>query len=131
MVINIEEYPQFLPNCSHLDIKNHQKIDKIDHFTAEMGVKFASFTEKFTSNVVANQKKNSILVSLSSGPLKNLSNQWQFEKHENGCMANFSIEIEMKNLVLRLALAAAFKVGVNDITNAFITRADTLYKSSK
>lgn len=128
MVADIEKYPEFLPNCSHLTIKNTQKSGKKRHFLAEMGVKFSVFSENFDSNVEIDDMFHEINVSLDSGPLKNLTNNWKFiEQGENQCLAHFSIEVEMKNFALRLALAAAFKIGVKDIEQAFIKRANKLY----
>ncbi|PCI85601.1 MAG: hypothetical protein COB24_12475 [Hyphomicrobiales bacterium] len=128
MVADIEKYPEFLPNCSHLTIKNSQKNTKKRTFLAEMGVKFSVFSEKFDSNVEIDDMFHEINVTLNSGPLKNLTNNWKFENTNNGgCIAHFSLEVEMKNLPLRLALAAAFKIGVKDIEHAFITRANKLY----
>ena len=136
MVKNIEEYPLFLPNCSHLTVLNRQKIDQntqnegeIEQILAEMGVKYSVFSEKFISKVQINQKQKRISVELNSGPLKNLSNDWKFIEHPKGCIALFTIQIEMKNFALRLALAAAFKIGVNEITEAFKKRADILYSN--
>lgn len=136
MVADVEKYPQFLPNCDHLIIKNDpktgkkpQKTAEKQRFLAEMGVKFSVFSEKFDSNVEIDNMFHSINVTLNSGALKNLTNSWKFvEAENNSCIAHFSINIEMKNLALRLALAAAFKIGVNEITQAFIKRADQLYK---
>lgn len=128
MVADIEKYPEFLPNCSHLIIKNSQKSGKKRLFLAEMGVKFSVFSENFDSNVEIDDMFHEINVSLDSGPLKNLTNNWKFiEQGENQCLAHFSIEVEMKNFALRLALAAAFKIGVKDIEQAFIKRANKLY----
>uniref|UniRef100_A0A2A4YR91 Coenzyme Q-binding protein COQ10 START domain-containing protein n=1 Tax=OCS116 cluster bacterium TaxID=2030921 RepID=A0A2A4YR91_9PROT len=130
MVADIEKYPEFLPNCSHLIIKNSQKTAKKRLFLAEMGVKFSVFSEKFDSNVEIDDMFHEINVTLNSGALKNLTNGWKFIEHgDNQCMAHFSIEIEMKNLPLRLALAAAFKIGVKEIEQAFVTRANKLYLS--
>ncbi len=129
MVKNIEEYPHFLPNCEYLTVKNTKKTPEITHILAEMGVKYSIFREKFTSNVQINDKNKTIIVKLDSGVLKSLSNEWQIIEHKNGSIAKFSIQIEMKNIPLRLALAAAFKIGVNDITEAFKQRANHLYSS--
>ncbi|MBL1420171.1 MAG: hypothetical protein COC24_006635 [Alphaproteobacteria bacterium] len=137
MVADIEKYPEFLPNCSHLIIKNSQKTPdsgqkggKKRVFLAEMGVKFSVFSEKFDSNVEIDDMFHEINVTLNSGPLKNLINNWKFETADNnGCIAHFSLQVEMKNLPLRLALAAAFKIGVKDIEQAFITRANKLYST--
>lgn len=139
MVADIEKYPEFLPNCSSLTVKKREKtaqkgsknVEK-EHILAEMGVKYGLYSEKFDSNVTVNHMFHEIDVSLSSGPLKSLTNHWKFVEHQNkqkikGCMATFSIEIEMKSFPLRLALAAAFKIGVNEITKAFVTRANKLY----
>lgn len=128
MVLDIEKYPQFLPNCSHLLIKKHEKSGKNEHFLAEMGVKFSIFSEKFDSNVVANEAEKTIKVSLNSGPIKNLNNDWSFINHPKGCLAKFLIEVEMNNFALRLALAGAFKIGATEITNAFVKRADSLFQ---
>ena len=131
MVADIEKYPEFLPNCSHLTIKNCQKNAQKRHFLAEMGVKFSIFSENFDSNVEIDDMFHEINVTLNSGPLKNMANNWKFvEQDGNHCLAHFSIEIEMKNFALRLALAAAFKLGVSEIEQAFITRANKLYSSN-
>ena len=127
MVADVEAYPNFVPNCHSLEIKSQQKVNEQTLIDAEMGVKYSVFSEKFGSNVILNDQKCQVIVQLSSGPIKKLNNVWQFVDTRNGCIANFEIEIEMSNLALRLALSAAFKFGVVEITNAFKQRANQLY----
>ncbi|MGL1919977.1 MAG: hypothetical protein OCD03_03020 [Hyphomicrobiales bacterium] len=129
MVADIEKYPEFVPNCSSLWIKNSQKSDKKRHFLAEMGVKFSIFSEKFDSNVEIDDMFHSINVTVSSGPIKKLNLEWKFLEQGENCKALFSIDMEMKALPMKLALAAAFKISVIEMTDAFITRSNELYKS--
>lgn len=129
MVADIEKYPEFLPNCDSLTVKKHQKTPEKDVFLAEMGVKFGIFSEKFDSNVVVKHLFHTIDVNIASGPIKRLDINWKFVESQNGngCTAKFNIKIEMKSLPLKLALAAAFNIAVNDMTQSFVTRANHLY----
>lgn len=127
MVEDIESYPLFLPNCDYLKIISDVAHGDERKINAEMGVKYKIFSEKFRSDVSINNGANEITVQLASGPIKKMSNVWRFCDHLNGCNAHFYIQVEMKNLPLRLALAAAFKIGIREITEAFLNRADVLY----
>ncbi|MCJ8325178.1 MAG: type II toxin-antitoxin system RatA family toxin [Rhizobiales bacterium] len=129
LVADIEKYPLFLPNCVQLTVKKRHKTVKNEHILAEMGVKYGIFSENFSSNVELDAKNHSIIVGLNSGPIKKLNNHWRIEKHDNGSLAHFKIEIEMKNFALKIALAAAFKFAVNEVVEAFKTRADELYST--
>lgn len=137
MVADIEKYPEFVPNCASLVIKNSQKTAILGQkgaekrlFLAEMGVKFSVFSEKFDSNVTIDDMFHSINVTVNSGPIKKLTLDWKFLADGENCKAKFSIDMEMKNLPLRLALAAAFKMSVIEMTDAFVTRANELYSNN-
>lgn len=129
LVADIEKYPLFLPNCVLLTVKNRQKTANNEHILAEMGVKYGIFSENFISEVELDAINHSIFVGLKSGPIKKMYNEWRIEAHENGCLAHFKIEVEMKNFALKIALAAAFKIAVNEVVEAFKARANKLYST--
>ena len=123
LVADVEKYPEFLPWCVGLRIR--QKQD--DLVVADMIIGYKMFREKFTSRVEIIWPDR-INVSYTDGPFKYLNNHWIFEPHEDGgCLLDFNVEFEFRSSLLQHAINIVFNKAVQKMVGAFESRAKDLY----
>ena len=128
LVMNIEEYPYFLPWCKQVRIKN--KISE-QNLQAELLINFKNFLEKYTSDVRSGILGDDYFVDVVAidGPFKILVNKWRFRGRENGgCDVDFFIEFEFSSIFLTKLLGAVFESVTKKIMAAFEDRARKTYK---
>ena len=128
MVLDIEQYPQFVPWC--LDSKIHQKNETEDFIEIEADLKVGKkfINETYSSFVLYSKKKNLITVSNINGPLKYLKNEWKFKEVNNKTELDFNIDFELQNNFLNIIMKNYFNFGLNKITDAFEQRALKIFK---
>ena len=124
IVLNIKEYPEYIPWCKEIQILN-KKNNKI---TANMIVEYKLLpSQTFTSNVYFNSKKLIIKTDYTEGPLKNLKTIWNFINISNKkSKVLFNLEFEFENF-FHQKLAELFYPLIEDkMINSFIIRADRI-----
>ena len=128
MVLDIEQYPQFVPWC--LDGKIHKKIETDDFIEIKADLKVGKrfINETYSSLVLYSKKKDLITVTNIKGPLKYLKNEWKFKELNNKTELDFSIDFEVKNNFLNIIMKNYFNFGLKKITDAFELRALKLFK---
>ena len=128
MVLDIEQYPQFVPWC--LDGKIHKKIETDDFIEIKADLKVGKrfINETYSSLVLYYKKKDLITVTNIGGPLKYLKNEWKFKELNNKTELDFSIDFEVKNNFLNIIMKNYFNFGLKKITDAFELRALKLFK---
>jgi len=128
MVLDIEQYPQFVPWC--LEGKIHEKNVSKDftEIKADLKVGKRFINETYTSLILYSKKKNLITVTNIKGPLKYLKNEWKFKELNNKTQLDFSIDFELQNNFLNMIMKNYFNFGLNKITDAFEQRAIKLFK---
>jgi len=128
MVLDIEQYPQFVPWC--LEGKIHEKNVSKDftEIKADLKVGKRFINETYSSLVLYSKKKNLITVTNINGPLKYLKNEWKFKELNNKTQLDFSIDFELQNNFLNMIMKNYFNFGLNKITDAFEQRAIKLFK---
>jgi coenzyme Q-binding protein COQ10 len=128
MVLDIEQYPQFVPWC--LDGKIHKKIETDDFIEIKADLKVGKrfINETYSSLVLYSKKKDLITVTNIGGPLKYLKNEWKFKELNNKTELDFSIDFEVKNNFLNIIMKNYFNFGLKKITDAFELRALKLFK---
>ena len=128
MVLNIEEYPKFVPWC--LDAKIYEKSDKGEfvEIIADLTIGKSLFKETYKSFVVYNKLSDSIHATNISGPLKHLENKWIFKEVGKSSEVDFHVDFELKNKLLNILMVKSFNFGLKRIVNAFEKRAKDLYK---
>jgi coenzyme Q-binding protein COQ10 len=127
LIIDIEEYPNFLPWCSAARI-----IDESEHLIiADLIIHFKAFTEHYRSQVELlppNKKTAEVNVSLISGPFKHLKNNWKLKKVKNGTNIDFFIEFEFKSALLEKLIGLMFYKACKKMVTAFEDRAKFLFE---
>ncbi len=128
MVLDIEQYPQFVPWC--LNGKIHEKKESEDFIEIKADLKVGKkfINETYSSLVLYSKKKDLITVTDIKGPLKYLKNEWKFREINKKTELDFSIDFELKNNFLNLIMKNYFNFGINKITDAFEQRALKLFK---
>ena len=127
IVVDIEQYPQFLPWCRAARIISREG----SQFLGELVISFSHITERYTSRIIPQAPtattEGTIRVELVNGPFKHLSNQWRFVPHVDGTELHFAIDFEFKSKLLNTLIGGLFTRAGEKMVAAFLTRAEALY----
>jgi len=129
LVADIERYPEFLPWCQALRIRNRDMNKGHEVIDADMVIAFKMFRERFGSRVKLTPATQEIDVSYIDGPFKYLTNQWRFHEAEGGTNVEFFVDFEFKSRLLQSTIGVVFGEAMRRIVTAFETRAQDLYGS--
>jgi len=129
LVADVERYPQFVPLCQALKIRQRRKNpDGTEVIVADMTVSFKLVKETFTSEVTLDRPNLKILVRYLKGPFSSLENRWTFEPNgEEVCDVGFFIAYEFKSKMLATLMGAMFDAAFARFSAAFEKRADMVY----
>ena len=128
MVLDIEQYPQFVPWCLVGKVHERKETDDFIEIKADLKVGKRFINEIYSSLVLYSKKKDLITVTNIKGPLKYLKNEWKFKEINNKTQLEFSIDFELQNNFLNIIMKKYFNFGLNKITDAFEERAVKLFK---
>ena len=96
-------------------------------FYADLIIGYKVIQETFSSRVTLDRPKH-IHVEYLSGPMKYLSNHWNFIDNKDGTTTiDFFVEFEFKNPLLRKLMGVFFNEIVRRMVSAFEARAIQLY----
>ncbi|WP_420565575.1 type II toxin-antitoxin system RatA family toxin [Thalassobaculum sp.] len=124
LVADVETYPDFLPWCVGARIKKREG----SVFFADLMIGYKLIRERFTSRVELHPEDRRIDVTYTDGPFRYLNNHWVFvEQEQGGCLIDFYVDFEFKNLVLQRVMGLFFNEAVRRMVQAFEDRAKTLY----
>ncbi|MBL4907835.1 MAG: type II toxin-antitoxin system RatA family toxin [Sneathiella sp.] len=123
LVADVEKYPEFLPWCVGVRIK--EKTETL--ILADLVIGFKMFRERFSSRVTLDAGKLRIDVEYMDGPFKYLNNHWIFEPHPQGCNIDFFVDFEFKSIILQKTIGLLFNEAVQRMIAAFEHRADEIY----
>ncbi|MBB3288863.1 MULTISPECIES: type II toxin-antitoxin system RatA family toxin [unclassified Rhizobium] len=128
LVADVERYPEFLPLCDALTVRNRKERDGKILLIADMTVGYKAIRETFTTQVLLNKAERAIDVKYIDGPFKYLDNRWRFTPSENGgCSIDFFIDYEFKSRILGALMGSMFDRAFRMFTDAFETRASKIY----
>jgi coenzyme Q-binding protein COQ10 len=130
LVADVKRYPEFLPWVVATRIQS----DSEEEMIADMMVGFSALREKFTSRVRKERPVDSpgrIAVEYLDGPLKRLSNTWDFTPHEDGgCVIDFKVDFTFRNAIFEALAGQYLDRAFRKMVAAFETRAERLYGSN-
>jgi len=128
LVSDVEHYPEFLPLCEALVVKNRKERDGKELLIADMTVGYKAIRETFTTQVLLNRAERVIDVKYIDGPFRYLDNRWRFvEAGGGGCTVDFFIDYEFKSRILGALMGSMFDRAFRMFTDAFEKRAATIY----
>jgi len=129
VVIDVEKYPDFVPWCKAVYIK--EKTDSqmiVDLLAAFHGIK-GSYTSEVTSLAPNGINESWIKAVSSNGIFKHLYNEWKFTPmSKNKTTVEFYIEFEFKSNLFSTLLNSVYKHAQNKIITAFKDRVESLAK---
>lgn len=133
LVADVERYPQFVPLCKALKIRQRTTNDDgTEVIVADMTVSFKLVQESFTSKVTLDRANLKILVEYLRGPFSSLENRWTFEpKSETECDVGFFISYEFKSRMLAMLMGSMFDAAFQRFAAAFEKRADEVYRPQR
>jgi len=129
LVADVERYPEFVPLCRSLKVKNRiPQPEGVEILIADMTVAYKFVRETFTSRVTLDRPNLQILVEYLEGPFSNMENRWTFHSTgEQACEVEFFISYEFKSRTLALLMGSMFDVAFRRFAAAFERRADLVY----
>ena len=127
LVMDIEQYPTFLPWCKHAKI-----IDKIsvNNLHADLLINFKGFLKKYRSDVTHTINDNiyTIDVNAISGPFKKLYNHWKISViDDQSCDVEFYIDFEFDSKILTKLIGVIFEKANEKVMGAFEERAKEIF----
>lgn len=123
LVLDVEKYPEFLPWCLSCEIIQENEDEKF----ANLVIGYKLFREWIKCRV-SYQHPNFIRVEYINGPLKYLSNTWDFmEAPNNSCAVDFYVDFEFKNPIFQKLMGVFFNEIVKRMVKAFEDRAKELH----
>ncbi len=127
LVLNIEEYPKFIPYCLNAHIYKDESTGNFQYIEADLTIGKGPFKDTYKSDVKFDKKESIIYVKNIEGPLKYLENKWKFDQKENFTEVTFDLDFELKNKFLNIFMNKSFKYGLDKIADAFQSRAEKLF----
>ena len=127
LVLNIEEYPKFIPYCLNAHIFKDESVGNFQYIEADLTIGKGPFKDTYKSDVKFDKKESIIYVKNIEGPLKYLENKWKFDQKENFTEVTFDLDFELKNKFLNIFMNKSFKYGLDKIADAFQSRAEKLF----
>lgn len=125
LVMNIEDYPQFLPWCKGARILKRTN----DHLEATLKVGYTPFEESFTSKVTWGQtspKSLWIKTSAIKGPIDKLDALWTFKEignHTGQCELNYEMTYHAPSGLMNMVMDKVFQTIAQSMIHAFRKRA--------
>ena len=129
LVLNIEDYPKFIPYCLNAKIYEKKLNNDDQSIIADLTIGKGPFKDTYKSDVKYIKKDGIILVKNIDGPLKYLDNKWQFIKIGKLTEVSFDVDFELKNKFLNILMVKSFKYGLDKIADAFQRRAEELFNN--
>ena len=130
LVLNIEEYPKFIPYCLNAHIYKDESEGNFQYIEADLTIGKGPFKDTYKSDVKFNKKDDSIYVTNLDGPLKYLENKWYFREDNNITEVIFDVDFELKNHFLNIVMTKSFQFGLDKIADAFQKRAKDLFSKT-
>ncbi|MGO9701039.1 MAG: type II toxin-antitoxin system RatA family toxin [Xanthobacteraceae bacterium] len=128
LVADVEHYPEFVPLCQSLKVRQRIQQDGKDVIVADMTVAYKLLHETFTSRVTLDRPNLQILVEYLEGPFRRLNNTWKFRAVDGRvCDVEFFIAYEFRSRALGLLMGAMFDAAFRRFAAAFERRADQVY----
>ncbi len=130
LVLNIEEYPKFIPYCLNAKIYKDKSEANFQYIEADLTIGKGPFKDTYKSDVKFDKKESIIYVKNIEGPLKYLENKWKFDQKDNFTEVTFDLDFELKNKFLNIFMNKSFKYGLDKIADAFQNRAESLFNKT-
>ena len=129
VVADMERYPEFLPWCAGLKVLKREPEGEAEIALAEMSIDYHGLKERYLSRVRLDPGAGMIEAKHVQGPFKRLDSRWRFVPLAQGSEVHFLTDFAFANLLLSAVAGVAFGFVSARMAEAFIRRADDLYRS--
>lgn len=123
LVDDVEAYSKFLPWCGGSQV--HQRTEDLTEATLQ--ISYMQVKQQFTT---LNEKRppGEMIIRLKSGPFRSMEGYWRFKPlGDAACKIEFALRYEFTNKVFEKVLGPVFGFIANNLVDAFIQRAETVY----
>lgn len=125
LVEDIERYPQFVPWVCGARLISRDQTEVV----GELEMERSGLREKFTTRNVLHPPQ-AMDLKLVDGPFKLLEGRWTFEPiGDKGTRIGLVIRFEFANPMLSLLLSKSFEKSCEQLVDAFVARARSVYGS--
>lgn len=123
-IIDIEQYPQFIPWCNNVKIIFQNNNEIVADLTILFnGVRITYTSQIVVSNKIKNHGKVFIEIKMIRGPFRSLKSQWTLNRIDsNLTKINFNIEFLVQNYFLQKIITPIFNNACLKIFNSFTKR---------
>ncbi|MES2026201.1 MAG: type II toxin-antitoxin system RatA family toxin [Pseudomonadota bacterium] len=123
LVDRVEDYPQFLPWCGGVDVKQRDA----DRLVASIMINYHGVKQSFTTENT-NVRPVSMTMRLLEGPFKQLHGTWTFKPlREDACKIDFDLQYEFSNRLIESIIGPVFNMIASSFVDSFSKRADAVY----
>jgi coenzyme Q-binding protein COQ10 len=124
LILDINNYKDFLPWCKNSIVTDDREENTKRIIFADLEIGYKQIADTYTSEVIFDRENSQIIVKPVSGPIKKLTNIWQFKEiTKKSCEVNFYIEIELNNFILNTVFEKFFDAGFEKIFTSFENQA--------
>jgi len=126
LVEDIPNYSQFLPWCGGTKV-----ISRSGELTrASIRIQYRGIDAAFTTDN-RNVNEGTIEMTLVDGPFRSLNGTWTFAPLDiDAAKVGLDLRYEFSNKLLEFAAGPVFHKIADDLVDAFVRRADSLFKSA-
>ncbi|HWT70592.1 MAG TPA: type II toxin-antitoxin system RatA family toxin [Oxalicibacterium sp.] len=123
LVDRVEDYPQFLPWCGGVEVKEREE----GRLIATLKINYHGVRQSFTTENT-NVRPSSMTMRLLEGPFKHLHGTWQFKPlREDACKIEFDLQYEFSNKLIEQIIGPVFNMIANSFIDSFSKRAEVVY----
>ncbi|CAK0752153.1 ribosome association toxin RatA [Gammaproteobacteria bacterium] len=123
LVADVLAYPSFLPWCRSTQVLTQGE----DEVRATIELAYRGVERLFTTHNRM-QRNIGIEMRLVEGPFQCLEGYWRFDPlGDQGCKVSLTLEYEFSNWLLSIAIGPVFNPIINNLVDAFHTRALAVY----
>jgi ribosome-associated toxin RatA of RatAB toxin-antitoxin module len=123
LVERVEDYPQFLPWCGGVDVKERTE----QRLIATLNINYHGVRQSFTTENT-NVRPSAMTMRLLEGPFKHLHGTWHFKPlREDACKIEFDLQYEFSNKLIEQIIGPVFNMIANSFIDSFSRRAEAIY----
>ena len=123
LVDRVEDYPQFLPWCGGVEIR-----DREDHkLIAKININYHGLRQSFTTENT-NSPPHAMTMRLVEGPFKQFEASWKFNAlRPDACKIEFDMHYEFSSRLFESVIGPVFSMIANSFVDSFCKRAEAIY----
>ncbi|CAG7602062.1 type II toxin-antitoxin system RatA family toxin [Candidatus Vallotia tarda] len=123
LVTDIDDYPNFLPWCSSVEIKKQDETS----VEARINIRFKGIQQNFTT-YNRQKRPERIDIEFKEGPFKRFTGYWNFiQLKDNACKVEFALRYMFSNIILEKLIGPIFHHIANTFVESFVRRAEERY----